>query len=707
MQTREEKIAFLKSRQSANDGISIAPKTREEKIAFLRARSEPSSDAPTAIESGVRGLAQGGMAGFLDEASGVVEGAGRLVGLRGLGGNFSDIEVAPEGPSWNRKDLKNAYKEGRDRKRAMLREDSEVNPGVSGASQFVGGFVSPANKLVKGASFVKAGAGLGALNAAGSTEADNLGDAATDIATGAALGGGLGWAGQKASPYISKGAENAGNLIRSGATKAGEKLSEVAEVLAVKSAEADLKTFRAFEGQGRVRELGRWMIEKGAIKRGGSLADVAAKAKELKLAAGDKLDEVYSTAQKAFGDKLDGIGFDPIRDKQKILSAAREELGQSEGAGKALSRLGNYLDEVAARHGDIPNDTALKNYRNEVAEYLPKFRIFLKEKGNYQKAFGRAADDLNQPVLDGMSDDLQRGVQKAGEAPSIGGPSGQTQMVFRPEAPARPVRPQEVRNPMSPRQTNEVKSALDDTINYSRNPLSKEPVTEKAFVAARRQVAKQVDEAIESLGGDKLLKDLKLANKDYGNATQVARMATDRLSRNNTNRMFGLTDYITGGAATTYGAVTGDWQTAAGIMAAKKVGDKFGVQGATLLADRISKQLLQNPKAASIAQNSPEVFKGLVARISGQISNQPQSTSLPRAADQEGDALQARPLKGEDKWASDGFENIQKASGEKFDKGAMLEDKKLKRLLIEASGLKPNSKAMASVLARIKAAQNG
>lgn len=305
------------------------------------------------------------------------------------------------------------------------------------------------------------------------------------------------------------------------------------------------------------------------------------------------------------------------------------------------------------------------------------------------------------------------------ETPVVEQMTGQTRMVAQPQAPARPVRPGDIRNPMTPRGTNDVKSEIDQVINYSRNPLTKQPTTERAFVAARRAVAEKVDDAIDALGGDVLLDSLKAANKEYGMAKQISNIAQDRSNRNAANKaMFGLTDVITGAGALGYGASTNDWGTAAGIVAAKRMAEKYGASTAAVIFDRVSKKLLQSPPMVEMARQNPAVFKSVVIDISRRLERQG-TFALPKAAEKKNEldrdsgtpanekvsppaapTPKSEPKRGRDKWAEDGLAKVAK-QGVKIDRSS-LDDPKIKELLIQASDLKPGSKAMEQVLTRIK-----
>lgn len=129
-----------------------------------------------------------------------------------------------------------------------------------------------------------------------------------------------------------------------------------------------------------------------------------------------------------------------------------------------------------------------------------------------------------------------------------------------------------------------IKSAIDRNINYSRNPLSPDPIKEQAFKQLRRYVNQRIDDQVSLL--DKVLDGsgktaLKQLNKDYGNAATVLDMATDKFARETSNRLMGLSEQIMGGAAGLgYGMYTGDPVKAVGYgllgAGASRFGKKYG-----------------------------------------------------------------------------------------------------------------------------------
>jgi hypothetical protein len=147
--------------------------------------------APSALESGLRGGAQGVSLGFADEI------AGGLEALKAkLAGDATPFEEL--------------YARHRDESRAKYAEAQETNPNAYLAGELGGG---AATALVPGlgaarglAGAVKVGAAMGAAQGLGSSEADLLkgevGQAATDAALGGVAGGAAGALGHAVSKGV-------------------------------------------------------------------------------------------------------------------------------------------------------------------------------------------------------------------------------------------------------------------------------------------------------------------------------------------------------------------------------------------------------------------------------------------------------------------------------------------------------------------------
>lgn len=319
-------------------------------------------------------------------------------------------------------------------------------------------------------------------------------------------------------------AEMGGQLIGPAVQGAAKGLKNIAETQAFKSTGAMLKDFRQAASKDQVNEIGRFILDKKIVKPGDSFGDVAEKALTIKEQAGKKIGDIYKRAASAIPDiHVRSTGFNPIRDKEEMLSTIKKSMGNEVGARAAVDDFGRYLDELAESYGDT--------------------------------------------VLD-------------------------------------------------PATANEVKGAIDRVINYSRNPLNKQPVTEKAFSSARRilegKIAKDIDFLGAQLGDESLSKTLREANKEFGTSANVYNIANDRVQRESANQMFGLTDTIAGGAGTTIGAVLGGapGAVATGLLAtaANKLGRTYGPGLVSGGADALSKGLLKSEK---VLRKAP---MGLVGR---------------------------------------------------------------------------------------------
>lgn len=163
---------------------------------------------PSVAQSAIRQFTQGASGGLSDEISGGLEAAGRVVGLKGVGGPIKDISAAESGPTFSMDDLKQAYEYGRNQEREGLKQDVQKNPATSIAAGITGGIVSPINKLAKGMSAAKAGATLGGVYGFGTSESDSALGMGVDTVKGAALGGVIGKVADKVSKAIAPASEN-------------------------------------------------------------------------------------------------------------------------------------------------------------------------------------------------------------------------------------------------------------------------------------------------------------------------------------------------------------------------------------------------------------------------------------------------------------------------------------------------------------------
>lgn len=400
------------------------------------------------------------------------------------------------------------------------------SPLQSAVGELAGSFLIPGigqAGTIKGAALT--GAAMGSGKALG--EANTVTDAAKDVALGGALGA--------ASQGVLKGLGAVGRYV-------SKKTSKGAADAAVGATGAMLKDFRQLEGKGKTEDYGKFLLNNGLVKAGDTVDKIGIKANELKDSAGQALDSIYNHARTVHGNQPIP-GFNPVRDRQAIISSVREKLGESVDGAAVETRLSKYLDDLTVKYGDINLD---------------------------------------------------------------------------------------------PRTTNNIKGALDDVINYSRNPLSKQPEMEKGFHAARQFVSKKIDESISAVGqitkNQDILKDLKQANKAYGYATQTENIAKDRVNREAANKSFGLRQsIITGGGlagGATVGAVLGgDVEGAlkgAALGAASgnilKLTEKYGPSIMANAQKVLSDKLSGSPVLRKIVEKNPVAFQNLLQQTLDSLS---------------------------------------------------------------------------------------
>lgn len=108
-----------------------------------------------------------------------------------------------------------------------------------------------------------------------------------------------------------------------------------------------------------------------------------------------------------------------------------------------------------------------------------------------------------------------------------------------------------------------------------KSPLEPTPriqIAQDAYRIVNKEIDLAVDSAAKELGDGSLLKQLQLARKEYGAAKKAGKAIADRISSEQGNKLFGLTDTIAG---TAIGAGAG-MGPAAVAVAAKKLAEKYG-----------------------------------------------------------------------------------------------------------------------------------
>ncbi len=432
---------------------------------------KPGPEKVSQLESGLRGGVQGLTMDFGDEITGGLESAAGSLGL------------VPD----------KTYKQARDEARAAYKKAQQDNPGTYLGGQVGGSLATlaiPGLNAAKGAKLlttVGKSALQGGLTGLGSSESEDVTDMAKDTAAGAGIGGAFGAAGGLL-----------GNAVSGAVPKTKKALDEMAEWLAARSLGAERGTIKRL-GADKVREAGRYALDKGIISPLASADDLIAR-NEASLAAS-------GSGGRAVRDAIDEAGlstFNPLKTATKV-------------------------DE---------------------------------EVGNFWRSpINRGQTNQHENTLEAI---LMRGEKDI---------------------------------PLSEAQT--LKEELGKVANW-KNTLN---VTDKERMArdAYRVVASGIDDAVESgatkLDNPDLLNTLKEANKTYSTGKTAEQLLENKFAREQGNKLFGLTDSIVGAGSLGYGGATDDWGTAGAIMAAKKLGGKYGTQVGAVGLDKLAKLVSVAPQS--------------------------------------------------------------------------------------------------------------
>lgn len=280
MLSREDKIKLLKAR------FGEKKLSREEKINLLKSRLKE-EDSPSVLSSSVRQFNQGVTGNFGDEIAGAVDAVGRVVGVKGLGsGDIADLSLDERGPTLSKEEIARAYREGRDKERALIARDEEVNPRASNVAGLVGAVASPINKMTKGLSLAKGAGVYAGVSAAGASEDETIKGLTFDTATGTLAGLVIGKGGEKLFPLV-------GNAIKMGAP-----IGRGAEKLAHKAMGSTKGLVRKM-GKEKARESGRFALDNNVLGWFNSADDQVLRNKKLQEKAGQQMDEVYGAIDKA------------------------------------------------------------------------------------------------------------------------------------------------------------------------------------------------------------------------------------------------------------------------------------------------------------------------------------------------------------------------------------------------------------------------
>ena len=679
------------------------------------------SKVGTAVRQGL----QGATGGFSDEIAGGVEAAGKMIGLKGLGGPMKNIERDPEGASFSLDDLKKAYEYGRNKEREALKLDSEVNPKTSFVANVAGGIASPINKVTKGMSAVKSGAVLGGVYGLGSSDADNVTDLALDTATGATVGAVLGKGADKLSKSIAPASENLASKISPAVVKKNQN-----EIIAA----ADRLGIKVTPGMLDDTEF----VQRLEYTLANSPSILGQRVKRAQDQVVDKLRTSTSEATK----EATNLTNYQVGDKFKS--------GVSSKVAERLDPISSVFDEVAQSTKSIPvsqkSKDAIVNNIQKIDEY--SLTGGAGKPGQYVEMIGRlqnadqvktamtllnkdikAAQGAEKQVLIGIKNKLSKleensimraAVQQAREGgmrESTGKNIGSS--IVGDLKDARAAYRQLLGDMGDVAESARIKTSKGPTAFLDAiESIPNERIQEKFFNADNfRQLSSLKDKFPEQFnllrqGKLKDLADSTIDNTVNGQgkvSTQKFLNEVRKLSPEAKQMVLGDASKLVDDIQSVQSSLPKNFNpsgsgTQAGWkeMIASNIADigKYTLyKGASSnLGKKVSKgasELLDSP----ITKTSRDVTSSAVSRLNAPISRLSAADSVTKknyVAENE------KPTKGPDKWVNVGAETLQQ-SGISEDQIEQLKKSKSGRdLLIEASDAKPNSKRIESVIKRIR-----
>ncbi len=474
----------------------------DEQMAQMEAKARPAgflSDAdmatheaqfkPSALESGLRGAAQGASLGFADEATG---------GLEAL------WDAAKGDP----KTFGELYKQHRDESRANYQAAEQANPKTFMAGQLGGG---AATLLVPGLGAAE-GAGLGAtlgkaalqggLTGLGSSEATNAGGLAKDTAVGAGIGGALGGVGYGLGKGLS--------ALQSG---------DAAENLAARAIGAERGTIKSL-GADDVKEAGRYALDNGLLKGFPSTEEMASRNDALQSAAGKSMGDVYKTIDDAGASTFNPLNV-ATKVEDKIGDFWRSPINRGE-----TNQLENTLESILMR-GDqnIPLQEAqtLKQELGKVANWKNNLNISDKE---------RMARDAYGVVSGAIDDATEQGAKTVGKDGLTDALSSAKEL-FGNSKTAETL----LTNKLAREQGNKI-FGLTDTIAGAGGFAGGGPVTAAATIAGKKALERYGTQA-GALALNNISELLQKVPQAFG---KYARVLTNAMQRGGTS--LGATHYI-------------------------------------------------------------------------------------------------------------------------------------------------------------------
>lgn len=552
---------------------------------FKPTESSDSSEAPPekdgSLVTGVRNFVQGATGKFSDEVAGVVEAAGKAVGIDGAGhGDIRGAKLSKEGPTIDWEILRDAYRAARDKERADLAKDKKESPVLSGVADVAGAIVSPINKVASGLSLAKGGAAIGAITGLGSSEAESVGGNLVDAGLGAAVGGTVGKVIDKASPIVKRGFEGASNRTR-----------DMAEKFAARHQGAERGTVNKIGIDG-IKKVGRQALDEKMLS--GNTEKMIASNNALKSKAMDAREQAYKLV-----DEVAGPTFSPLsvaaKVEEKVLKGLDRKYSDTQ---EIIKQLEPHLENIMSRG-----------------------------EGNISLI------------------EAQKLVSSLGK-----------------------------------------KAKFDSSRSNQANEIAKD-----VYGVVRQAINDAADDGANKIGAANIKSAIQNANRQFSTAKNAEKLLGNKLAREQGNKLIGLTDL---GAGTVAGASVGG-PAAVATVVGKKVAEKYGAAATAKTLDAASRLFAKNPGLAALTKSNPAI----IGAITKHIGKKP---PMPKIGTAEDGGSMVADAKGQDKWALDGLGKVSN-SMELDEKSVekILSSKQGKTFLAQASGLKPDSKAMGSIVQKL------
>lgn len=514
------------------------------------------------------------------------------------------------------------------------------------------------------------GAALGAAANPGDIEGEINPAQAKERAQDAALGGVIGGVLHPAGEAISQGggylAGKAKNFAEEKAAKAmGFTKAQLKKILKDRGAEA---------GMQHVRDLGRTALDEGIVSPTASPGTLAERTEAAQGAAGQAVGDVLDRAEGHFA-ALPPTGYaqsGEIRTLQKAVKARPIELGLKKagrmeavipsakynplvegleyGEGTPIRIAGQEPSAITGKtviHGTDATGEPVKHLHFDLGEapaaappiegqmfeapttaLRPGGPIESTEAVQMQPmkpVFKRGPEQVVQdavqmtpvkPVMQGRvnAKEIAANLRRNPEISALGKTPGMESTASRVDTMLNTM--ENAGDDLTLREAQALRRGIDKSINFNK-PVAEMRGAQPALYEARDAVRNRMNEIVNdyaaSQGGE--ANQLLQANRRYNRVSDLDKAITDRVSREQANRMIGLTDTIAGGAGAGIGAFIGEKagghegakagaMIGAGIGAgANKLGRTYGNQVMASAADKILAPLLaKSPALAALVQ---------------------------------------------------------------------------------------------------------